>query len=83
LDKQQPESTVEMFQRTLQINEALAKKLVDGGLSTLEEVAYVPFNELREVGGLWDEETTALRNRARQYLLDQAMRDPRAGLPDA
>jgi N utilization substance protein A len=72
-----------MFQRTLHINEALAKKLVDGGLTTLEEVAYVPFSELREVGGLWDEEAAALRNRARQYLLDQAMGDPRAGLPDA
>jgi transcription termination factor NusA len=41
-----------MFHRTLQIDKVLAKKLVDGGLSTLEEVAYVPFNELREVGGL-------------------------------
>lgn len=75
MDKQ-PESTAEMFQRTLHINVALAKKLVEGGLTTLEEVAYVPFSELREVGDLWDEETTALRNRARQYLLDQAMRDP-------
>jgi N utilization substance protein A len=81
LDKQ-PESTAEMFQRTLHINEALANKLVEGGLSTLEEVAYVPFSELREVGGLWDEETTALRNRARAHLLGQAMQDPREGLPD-
>ena len=82
MDKE-PESAAEMFQRTLHIDEALAKKLADGGLSTLEEVAYVPFSELREVGGLWDEEATALRNRARKYLLDQAMRDPREGLPDA
>lgn len=82
MDKQ-PESTTEMFQRILHINEVLAKKLVEGGLSTLEEVAYVPFGELREVAGLWDEETTALRNRARQYLLEQAMRDPDEGLPDA
>jgi N utilization substance protein A len=74
LDKE-PESTAAMFQRTLHINEALATKLVAGGLTTLEEVAYVPFSELRQIGGLWDEETTALRNRARQYLLDQAMRD--------
>ena len=72
-----------MFQRTLHINEALARKLVEGGLMTLEEVAYVPFSELREVGGLWEEETTALRNRARQYLLEQAMRDPGEGRADA
>jgi len=82
LDKQ-PESIAEMFQRVLHINEALAKKLVEGGLSTLEEVAYVPVSELREVGGLWDEETTALRNRARQYLLEQVLRDPPGGAPDA
>ena len=80
LDKSE---SIEMFQRTLHINEALATKLVEGGLSTLEEVAYVPFTELRQVGGLWDEETTSLRNRARQYLLEQAMRDPGEGLPDA
>ena len=79
----QPESAAEMFQRTLQIDEVLAKRLVDGGLSTLEEVAYVPFGELREVGGLWEEETTALRNRARQYLLSQAMTDPLEGQADA
>ena len=72
-----------MFQRTLHINEVLARKLVEGGLSTLEEVAYVPFSELREVGGLWDEEATALRNRARDYLLEQALQDPHEGLPDA
>ena len=70
-----PKAIAEMFQRTLNINAALAEKLVAGDLTTLEEVAYIPFAELRVVGGLWDEETTALRNRARQYLLDQATRD--------
>ena len=82
MDKQ-PESTAEMFQRTLHINEVLARKLVEGGLSTLEEVAYVPFSELREVGDLWDEEATALRNRAKDYLLEQALQDSHKGLPDA
>jgi N utilization substance protein A len=72
-----------MFQRTLHINEALALKLVDGGFTTLEEVAYVPFGELREVGGLWEEEATALRNRARQLLLEQVLRDPPEGAADA
>lgn len=72
-----------MFQRTLRISEALAKKLVDGGFTTLEEIAYVPFTELREASGLWDEEATALRDRARSLLLVELSEDPRRGLPDA
>jgi len=66
----------------LHINEALAKKLVEAGFSTLEEVAYVPFSELRDATGLWDEETTALRNGARQCVLEQALAEPPEGLPD-
>ena len=84
----QSESPAEMLQRVLSISDALANKLVAGGISSLEEVAYVPFQELREIGGLWDEETTSLRNRAREYLLMEAtggrsLDDLAKGLPDA
>jgi len=72
-----------MYQRMLHINEALAKKFVEGGFTTLEEVAYVPFGELREVGELREDEATALRNRARQLLLEQVLRDPPEGPADA
>ena len=68
------ESTAEMLQRTLHISAALAERLVDGGISSLDEVAYIPFGELRKIGGLWDEETTALRTKARNHLLHEALR---------
>ncbi len=85
LDKQ-PESTTEMLQRTLHISSALAIKLVAGGVSSLDEVAYLPFGELREIGDLWEEEATALRNLARHYLMNETLGDsdenPATGMTD-
>ena len=67
------ERPTEMLQRTLHVSGALAERLVAGGITTLEEVAYVPLHELRQVGGLWEEEATVLRNSARKYVLDQVI----------
>jgi len=81
-----PEDIAGSFQRTLQISRSLAERLVAGGLTCLDEIAYVPFEELREIGGLWEEETTALRNLARRHLLTEELRrqdDLDHGLPDA
>jgi N utilization substance protein A len=81
-----PEDVAGLFQRTLQISRALAERLVAGGFTCLDEIAYVPFNELREIGGLWEEETTALRNAARRHLLTEELRRQDGfdhGLPDA
>jgi transcription termination factor NusA len=70
----QSESPAEMLRRTLRISDALASKLIAGGISSPEEVAYVPFQQLREIGGLAGEEATSLRIRAREYLLAEATR---------
>ena len=72
MDKQS-ESPTEILQRTLHLSGALAERLVAGGITTIEEVAYVPFRELRQIGSLWDEEATLLRNSARKYLLDRVI----------
>ena len=83
---EQPESTAEMLQRTLHISRVLADKLVAGGISSLDEVAYLPFGELREIGQLWEEEATALRDLARHYLMNEALGDsdenPATGMTD-
>jgi hypothetical protein len=42
-----------MLQRALHISAELAERLVAGGISCIDEVAYIPFNEFREIGGLW------------------------------
>lgn len=65
------ESPSEMLQRTLHIPEALSEKLALGQLTTVEEVAYVPFAELVDVSGLPADEAAALRHAAKKYLLDR------------
>ncbi len=64
-----------MLQRTLHIEVSLANALADDGFTCLEEVAYVPFTELQATAKLDDEATTALRNLARMYLLNDALDD--------
>jgi N utilization substance protein A len=62
-----------MFQRTLHMDERLARTLTAGGIATLEELAYVPLQELLGVQGLQESEAQLFRKRARAYLLHDAM----------
>ena len=76
------ESPAAMFQRTLHIGEDLAKDLERGGLTCLEEVAYIPHWELAEVGKLDEIQPQRLREVARTILLSEALdREPPLG-PD-
>jgi N utilization substance protein A len=52
----------------------VADTLVQEGFSTLEEVAYVPVNELLEIEGFDEQVVNELRARARDALLVQAIR---------
>ena len=78
----QPESETPeaMFRRSLHVSEALAKALVSGGLTTLDEVAYVPHWELAKVSGLNEHEVTELRNLARMYLVNDALEGPNGAI---
>jgi len=62
-----------VFVSGLDIDEDFASILVDEGFSTLEEVAYVPVNELLAIDGLDEEMVEELRNRARAALTTQAL----------
>ena len=64
------ESVAEMFQRTLKVESSLAEALEADGFTSIDEVAFVPFNELLEVPGLTETTAAALRNLARMYLLN-------------
>ena len=62
-----------MFAETLDIDDDVADVLVQEGFTTLEEVAYVPLNEMLEIE-VFDEQTVnELRSRARDALLTQAI----------
>ena len=67
------ESPEAMFQRTLQMGAPVARILTAGGITSLEELAYVPIGELLEVRGLEESHAQLLRKRARAYLLHSAI----------
>jgi len=91
--KQQEESTrvKTLFMERIDVDEEVADILSQEGFSTLEEVAYVPINELLEIDAFDEDTVNELRNRARNALLVTAIAneekvegvDPELlGLPD-
>jgi N utilization substance protein A len=62
-----------LFMEKLDIDEDLANLLINEGLSTLEEVAYVPVAEMLEMEGLDESIVNELRERARNILLTEAI----------
>jgi len=91
--KQQEESTrvKTLFMERIDVDEEVADILSQEGFSTLEEIAYVPINELLEIDAFDEDTVNELRNRARNALLVTAIAneekvegvDPELlGLPD-
>jgi transcription termination/antitermination protein NusA len=58
-----------LFMDKLDVDEEVAQILVEEGFSTLEEVAYVPINEMLEIDQFDEETVNELRSRARNALL--------------
>jgi N utilization substance protein A len=73
--KQAEESTRvrELFMQRLDVDEEVANILIQEGFSTLEEIAYVPINELLEIEAFDENTVNELRSRARNALLVQAI----------
>jgi len=82
--KSQEESTktITLFTTALGIDEEIAQLLVVNGFSSLEEVAYVPKEELLAIDEFDEEIVEELRNRANDTLLTQALTSGH-GVPDA
>ncbi|MCL9683821.1 transcription termination factor NusA [Legionella maioricensis] len=85
-NKNQEESgkIVKLFTSALEIDEEIATLLVAHGFSTLEEVAYVPKEELLAIEEFDDEIVEELRNRANDTLLTMALTSGKglSGSPD-
>jgi len=62
-----------LFMERLDVDEEVADILVQEGFNTLEEVAYVPLNEMLEIEALDEETVNELRSRARNALLNEAI----------
>jgi N utilization substance protein A len=74
-DKHQQESgsIISGFMESLDIDEEVAEVLVDEGFTTLEEVAYVPLEEMVKIEGFDEDIAEELRARAKDALLTQAI----------
>jgi N utilization substance protein A len=85
-NKNQEESgkIVKLFTSTLEIDEEIAALLVAHGFSSLEEVAYVPKEELLAIEEFDEEIVEELRNRANDTLLTMALTSGKglSGSPD-
>ncbi|MBD3670963.1 MAG: transcription termination/antitermination protein NusA [Gammaproteobacteria bacterium] len=71
--KEEAASLLNLFIEALDVDEDVASILVAEGFSSLEEVAYVPVQEMLEVEEFDEEIVNELRNRARDALLTRAI----------
>lgn len=74
-EKQQVEvgRLVSQFMASLDVDEDVATVLVEEGFTTLEEVAYVPLEEMLNIEGFDEGIVMELRDRAKDFLLTQAL----------
>jgi N utilization substance protein A len=63
----------ELFMHKLDVDEEVADILIDEGFTSVEEVAYVPINEMLEIEAFDEDTVNELRNRARNVLLTEAI----------
>jgi N utilization substance protein A len=60
-----------VFMEKLDVDEEVADILIQEGFSTLEEIAYVPINEMLEIEAFDEDTVNELRSRARNALLTE------------
>jgi len=72
-NEEESASVRELFMEKLDVDEEVANILIQEGFSTLEEVAYVPIQEMLDIEGFDEATVNELRSRARDALLVQAI----------
>ena len=75
IERQEAEAgqIMETFMEALDVDEDVAAVLVEEGFTSLEEVAYVPLEEMMEIEGFDEEIAEELRARAKDALLTMAI----------
>ncbi len=63
----------DLFMNKLDVDEEVADILIDEGFTSVEEVAYVPINEMLEIESFDEDTVNELRTRARNVLLTEAI----------
>jgi transcription termination/antitermination protein NusA len=74
-DKQHQESAsiIQIFMEALDVDEDVADILAQEGFTSLEEIAYVPLEEITQIQDFDEEIAEELRNRAKDALLTRAI----------
>ncbi len=72
-NQEETDASLKLFIDRLDIDEDLALVLVQEGFTTLEEVGYVPTQEMLDIEGFDEDLVEELRNRARDALLTSAI----------
>jgi transcription termination/antitermination protein NusA len=67
------ERLLKIFTEQLQVDADIAGLLIEEGFTSIEEVAYVPIQELLDIEGFEEELVNELRSRAKDALLTQAI----------
>jgi N utilization substance protein A len=67
------EAAQKLFMEQLDVDEEVASILVQEGYSSVEEVAYVPLNEMLEIEEFDEDMVNELRSRAKDVLLTKAL----------
>jgi N utilization substance protein A len=67
------ENVLQLFKDQLGIDDDMAQVLAEEGFTSLEEIAYVPLQEMLEIEGFDEELIEALRERAKATLLTRAI----------
>jgi N utilization substance protein A len=67
------EASQKLFMDQLDVDEEVATILVQEGYTSIEEVAYVPLNEMLEIEEFEQDMVEELRNRAKDVLLTRAL----------
>lgn len=67
------QGTLQLFMDKLGVDEDIAGILAEEGFSSLEEIAYVPLQEMLEIDGFDEELVETLRERAKAALLTKAI----------
>ena len=75
IEKQEAEAgeVMETFMKALDVDEDVAGVLVEEGFTTVEEVAYVPLEEMADIEGFDEDIAEELRARAKDALLTMAI----------
>ncbi len=71
--QQESEKIRALFMEKLDVDQEVADILIQEGFSTLEEIAYVPLNEMLEIESFDEDTVNELRSRARNALLTEAI----------